>query len=504
MILGNIINGQSSARSNEFIRATNPKTRQRLEGKFAVATKDEISEACLSAYDAFRLYRKKTASERANFLRKIANGLMKLGPVLVNRVMAESGLPQGRVEGERGRTCNQLEQFADYLDSGEFQNAVHAKGTGNNTSTGINKTTIPLGPVAVFTASNFPLAFSTAGGDTASALAAGCPVIVKGHPSHPGTNALVSEVIVNAAKACNFPSGTFSMVNGGPKVGAELIKNKYISAVGFTGSLLGGRALMDIAANREQPIPVYAEMGSVNPIFVLPSAKENKDLANQVANSVNLGAGQFCTNPGLIVTAMSDDTDQLIADLKKEFSQCAAQTMLNEGIYENFYSKTGAIQKADKYPVYIDEDTNGAWNAQPGFTVVSYDQYLADHKLQGEIFGPFTILVNCQDFDEVEKFAENMEGQLTASIFGSPGEIKNHEILIEKLTYKVGRIIFNQVPTGVAVTRAMNHGGPYPAASNAKYTSVGLDAMDRFLRPICYQNAPQSILPAEILKVIGS
>jgi NADP-dependent aldehyde dehydrogenase len=502
MILGNIINGQSSARSNEFIAATNPKTKEILPGEFAIATPNEISEAGTTAYDAFRIYRKTSAGQRATFLRKIAAGIMDLGSTLVDRVMAESGLPQGRVEGERGRTCDQLKQFADYLDSGEFLNAVHAEGTANAESTGINKTSIPLGPVAVFTASNFPLAFSTAGGDTAAALAAGCPVIVKGHPSHPGTNAMVSEVIMKACESCQFHPGTFSMVNGGSEVGGILVKNKNIAAVGFTGSLRGGRALMDIAARRKNPIPVYAEMGSVNPIFVLPSAIEKEDLANDVANSVNLGAGQFCTNPGLIITSQSEATDRLISNLQKEFNQCAAQTMLNEGIYQNFSLKTNAIQKVNKYPVYIDTESNGAWKAQPGFTVVSFEQYLADTTLQGEIFGPFTILVNCKDQGEVEEFAEKMEGQLTASIFGSAEEIKAHESLIEKLTYKVGRIIFNQVPTGVAVTKAMNHGGPFPAASNAKYTSVGLDAMNRFLRPICYQNAPESILPEEIKEEI--
>lgn len=504
MITENLIAGNKSAEGTEVLHAVNPALKTRLPETYPVATEAEIDAALKSAYEAWKSYKKISGKEKAAFLRTIAAEIEGLGDVLVQRAMAETGLPQGRIIGERGRTCNQLRLFAQLVEEGSWVNATINEAIPDRESiprADIRKMSRALGPVAVFTASNFPLAFSTAGGDTASALAAGCPVIVKAHPSHLGTNALVAQAITQAAQKCHLPKGVFSSVQGGIETGQQLVQHPLLKAVGFTGSFKGGKALFDLANRRPEPIPVYAEMGSSNPIFILPK-KLNADpstLAQTIAGSVNLGAGQFCTNPGILVLTQNEATSKFLQELNGAFSELSSATMLNEGIFNAYnQGKQNCTQAAGVSVLFESHNGEGGWNGNPALASVSGRDFLQNKKLQEEVFGPFTLAVICDDASQVLAVADNLQGQLTATLMGNPDELEQAGDLLEILSQKAGRVIVNGVPTGVEVCHAMHHGGPFPATSNGMFTSVGMDAIHRFVRPISFQNLPDSLLPSEL------
>lgn len=498
---GNLIAGKYSSASAKTHVAIDPSTRQVLPGEFSEATTQEIEAAVAAASDAAHAYAETTPVQRASFLRAIASEIEALGDTLIERAMQESGLPQGRLVGERGRTCGQLRKFADHVAEGSWVNAVIDEAMSDRQPmprADIRKVSVALGPVAVFTASNFPLAFSTAGGDTSSALAAGCPVIVKAHPSHLGTNALVSAAITRAIEKEGLPKGVFSSLQGGVAVGQHLVQHPAIKAVGFTGSFKGGKALFDLANQRETPIPVFAEMGSVNPIFILSEklAENQASLAETLAASVNLGAGQFCTNPGLIVVQMTERFIYFITELQKAFASQSAQTMLNEGIHSAFRQNSSACAKQQGVNTYgATSSSSEPWEANPHFATVDAQAFIANEALQEEVFGPFTLVVACKDETEMKAVATSLHGQLTASIFGTESDLASAGSLASLLTDRVGRLIYNMVPTGVEVCAAMQHGGPFPAATFPGTTSVGVDAIQRFVRPVTFQNAPQSLLP---------
>lgn len=500
MITDNIIANNYSAEGKERLSATDPRTKKTLAGKFAIATKNEIDRAAQAADAAWDIYRYTSGATKARFLNKIADNIEGLGDELIHRAMAESGLPKGRITGERGRTCGQLRLFAKLVEEGSWVRAMIDPAQPDRQPmprSDIRKMYQSLGPVVIFGASNFPLAFSTAGGDTASALASGSPVMIKGHPSHPGTNSYVSQAIARAAKDCGLPAGVFSSVNGGTAVGKYLVSHPLVKAVGFTGSLGGGNAIMKAAAERPQPIPVYAEMGSINPIFLLSDMLEGdlESLADTLAASINMGAGQFCTNPGIIVVPQSPNRDAFLDALTRAFAALPSFTMLNEGIYKNYTTRKTATQEDSGVTSLYAQSDDGSWSAHPALATTDHATFTSNPNLHHEVFGPFSLVVLCSDDDAMMNVATSLEGQLTATIIGSKDAIAQQAELVKTLAKKAGRIIFNDVPTGVEVGHAMHHGGPYPSASSGMYTSVGTDAILRFVRPVCYQNAPESVLP---------
>ncbi|MCR9289406.1 MAG: aldehyde dehydrogenase (NADP(+)) [Bacteroidetes bacterium] len=503
MITQNIIGYETSQKGTETVNTVNPSTKERLEGDFVVATYEELEKAVSKAWTAWKTYRHVSGKKKASFLRQIASEIENIGDVLVERAIAESGLPEGRIRGERGRTCNQLRLFADLVEEGSWVNAVIETAMPERQPlprVEIRNMLQSVGPVAVFGASNFPLAFSTAGGDTASALAAGCPVIVKAHSSHLGTNAFISEAISKAAEKIGMPDGVFSSLqDSGITVGSALVKHPKIKSVAFTGSFRGGMALHKAAMEREEPIPVFAEMGSTNPIFLLPNKikNESSNLAAQLANSVNLGAGQFCTNPGLLVLLEDENTNEFIQNLKKSFESLIPSTMLNQGIFQNFEKgKTHCLNIGDVQAEYIHPKGNSEnWDGYPGLASVEAQVFLGKEDLQEEVFGPFTLIIKCKTKDEIEAVANKLKGQLTATLMHSPNEVSDWRNLFNILQEKVGRLIFNGVPTGVEVGHSMQHGGPFPATTDGRFTSVGTGAIKRFARPIAFQNCPDALLP---------
>ena len=486
--------------SGAVLESVNPATQETLPGDFLKSTNEQINTATTNAHEAWKVYKNTSGKNKAEFLRTIASEIEALGDTLVDRVMAESGLPEGRIKGERGRTCNQLRLFATLVEEGSWVNAVIDEAMPDRQPmprVDIRKLSIALGPVAVFTASNFPLAFSTAGGDTASALAAGCPVIVKAHPSHLGTNALVAKAISTAVEKCNLPKGVFASLNGDIETGQLLVQHPLVKAVGFTGSYRGGKALFNLANSRPEPIPVYAEMGSNNPIFILEEKlKSDENLATTIANSVNLGAGQFCTNPGILVVPKSKAITAFLEKLKTAFSELQSATMLNEGIYKAYNNGKKHCINAEGVSVLFESQNDiGEWKGAPAVATVSANDFLVNKNLQEEVFGPFTLAVVCENESEVRAVANCLQGQLTATVMATNEELENSADLVDVLTQKAGRVIFNGVPTGVEVCYAMHHGGPFPSTSNGRYTSVGTDAIQRFARPVTFQNIPDTLLP---------
>ena len=504
MITENLISGRPSAEGKNTLQSTNPVTQEKLPEYFSIATYEEVNQACSEAYEAHKIYRNTSGKEKAVFLRAIAEEIENLGDTLVNRAMSETGLPQGRIVGERGRTCNQLRLFADLVEEGSWVNASIDEALPEREPlprVDIRKMLISIGPVAVFTASNFPLAFSTAGGDTASAFAAGCPVIVKSHPLHAGTNALVAEAVARAVEKCGLPHGIFSSLNGEIETGQHLVRHPLVKAVGFTGSYTAGRALFDLANNRAEPIPVYAEMGSNNPIFILKEKLkiDSQPMAETIANSVNLGAGQFCTNPGILVLEQGETAQTFLKDLAKAFENLPSDTMLGEGIHFKYQHQKGVFSNSNGVSMLFDSITE-PWKAAPALAMVSASEFLNNRQLQEEVFGPFTIAVLCKDREEMLQVAQMLNGQLTATLMGTDIDFEESKDLAEILMQKAGRLIFNGVPTGVEVCPAMHHGGPFPSTSNSLFTSVGTDAIKRFARPIAFQNMPDTLLPAELQK----
>ncbi|WP_116127556.1 aldehyde dehydrogenase (NADP(+)) [Lewinella sp. IMCC34183] len=498
----NFIAGETSAAGSRTFRGVNPATGEKLPTDFHAATEAEVNRAARAAAEAFSSYRDITPQERAAFLRTVADEIMALGDTLVERCSAESGLPAGRIQGERGRTVGQLRLFADLVEEGSWVDARIDRAQPDREplpKPDVRSMLRPLGPVGVFGASNFPLAFSVAGGDTASALAAGCPVVAKGHPSHPGTCELIATAIGRAVEKCGLPAGTFSLVQGDSHdSGTWLVEHPAIQAIGFTGSYGGGTALFRAANQREQPIPVYAEMGSTNPVFILPNAlRERRDeIAKGLTQSVTLGVGQFCTNPGLVFLPPSGDTDAFTEAVASEFKGVDAAVMLNERIRDAYETGVSRLRGAERVEL-VGEGAEGnvGYTGRARLFTTSIERYLANTDLEEEVFGPSSVLIGGASREQLLESARRLGGHLTVTLFGTPEDLEAHSDLVSILESKAGRLIVNNFPTGVEVCHAMVHGGPYPATTDSRTTSVGTRAILRFARPVCYQGFPESLLP---------
>ncbi len=501
----NFVGIERSAKGSATFFAENPANKHPLEPFFHEATKEEINRAVEKAESAFLQFGKSSGEQRAILLETIADEIKALGDTLIKRASEESGLPIGRITGERGRTMGQLKLFASVAREGSWVDARIDHAQPDRTpmpKVDIRSMERPLGPVGIFGASNFPLAFSVAGGDTASAIAAGCTVVAKAHPAHPGTCELIASAITTAIQKCNMPDGTFSLLHGtSHEVGMAIVKHPLIKAVGFTGSLGGGKALFDAAQQRPEPIPVYAEMGSTNPVFVLPKALANKgkEIAEGLAGSVTLGVGQFCTNPGLVIHETSPDGDSFDIAVANSMSEKEAGTMLTEGIQNNY--QKGVASMLNEIGVKSGSTGKPAGQGYQGIPHVLHIQseyFLENAKLEEEVFGPSTLIVKAKDKEELRKIAQSLGGHLTATIFAEADELSEYSDLIDILQRKVGRVIINNFPTGVEVCHSMVHGGPFPATTNSRSTSVGTKAITRFSRPVCYQNFPDGLLPEEL------
>ncbi|MEP6618192.1 MAG: aldehyde dehydrogenase (NADP(+)) [bacterium] len=498
---GNLVDGEWRSEGKVRFFGVNPATGVSLAPEFAEATASEVDCALIAAERAFRSYSLSAPKVRAAFLRGIADEIVALGAELLDRASEETALPIARLEGERGRTTSQLRMFADYLDEGSWVDARIDTGDPGRQplpKPDVRRMLIPLGPVVVFGASNFPLAFSTAGGDTASALASGCTVVFKAHPAHPGTCELTAGAIQRAASSLGLPAGVFSLVHGWSyEVGLSLVRHPLAQAVGFTGSLRGGRALFDAAAARPDPIPVYAEMGSINPVFLLPSAARERaeSLAQGLAGAITMGVGQFCTNPGVIVGVRGESTDAIAVLLAERIGGSSPGVMLYEQLASGYGRAVAGVRAGGAEVLSPATAAVAPPRAQPTLLRVDAARFLDDDALRQEMFGPVSMLVIADDGAEMERVAEQLEGQLTATIHGTPEELHEHSHLVEILRRKAGRLLFNGYPTGVEVGHAMQHGGPYPASSDSRSTSVGTSAITRFVRPVCYQNFPNAALP---------
>jgi len=505
-ITGQALIGATSVTGDGAVfSAFSPSLGKEIAPVFHTVGAAQIDRACRLAQQAFDSYRATEPETRARFLETIAQKIIDLGEPLVARAMAESGLPQARLEGERGRTVGQLKLFATVLREGSWQDARIDPAQPERKPlprVDLRLRMIALGPVAVFGASNFPLAFSVAGGDTASALAAGCPVVVKAHPAHPGTSELVGRAIQQAVAECNLPEGVFSLLTGiGNDLGVALVRHPAIQAVGFTGSRQGGLALMAAAAARPQPIPVYAEMSSINPVFLMPAAlaARAETLATGFVDSLVMGVGQFCTNPGLVLGLAGADFERFTTLAAAQLAQRTAATMLTAGIHDAYQQGVGRLAaNATVRQLSQGVAVDGACKGVPALFAASAADFLADPHLSEEIFGPASLLISCSGIEEMRQVAEHLEGQLTATLQMDDGDHDAVRGLLPILERKVGRILANGFPTGVEVSYSMVHGGPFPSTSDSRSTSVGSAAIQRFLRPVSYQNIPQELLPAAI------
>jgi len=467
---------------------------------FALGTPALVDKAVDAAEEAFATFGWSTRAQRASLLRKIADEIDGRGDAITEIGTQETGLPEVRLQGERARTVGQLRLFADHIEVGDYLDHRHDPALPDRTPLprpDLRMIQRPLGPVAVFGASNFPLAFSVAGGDTAAALAAGCPVVVKGHSAHPGTGEVVAQAIDAAIKETGVHPGVFSLVQGGKRdVGSSLVQHPLIRAVGFTGSLKGGRALFDLCAQRDEPIPFFGELGSVNPMFILPHAASARgaEIGTGWSGSLTMGAGQFCTNPGIAVILDGQDADRFQAAAESGLAAVANQIMLTDGIaaaYRDGVSRVAAGQGVSQ----ILGTSCDARNAAPYLFSVSGDDWLADHELQQEVFGPMGIIVRAKDATQMQQIARTIEGQLTCTLHLDDADTPAARALLPLLERKAGRLLANSFPTGVEVCDSMVHGGPYPASTNFGATSVGTLSIRRFLRPVCYQDIPSDLLP---------
>jgi len=500
-ITGEMLIGASAVRGTDAtLRAFDPARNADLEPAFGGGGAAEVARACELAEAAFDDYRHAPLETRAQFLEAIADNIIALGDTLIERAMAESALPKARLEGERARTVGQLRLFASLVREGRWLAATLDSAQPDRKPlprSDLRLQKIPVGPVAVFGASNFPLAFSVAGGDAASAFAAGCPVVVKSHPAHLGTSELVGRAVQKAVADSGLPEGTFSLVVGaGNAIGEALVAHPAIQAVGFTGSRRGGLALVDIAAKRPVPIPVFAEMSSINPVFALPGAlaARGDTLAAAYVDSVTLGVGQFCTNPGLVIGLADSDLDDFIDNAAAALEKKGTQTMLTAGIAAAYQDGVEHRDAAAKR-IATGEKSEASSGALPALYRVSAEEFLAKPQLAEEIFGPTSVIVVCGDEDEMILVARSLEGQLTATLLMEKDDVELARRLLPVLERKAGRILANGFPTGVEVAYAMVHGGPYPATSDSRSTSVGAMAIERFLRPVCYQDLPAALLP---------
>ncbi|MCE7027074.1 aldehyde dehydrogenase (NADP(+)) [Jiella avicenniae] len=470
---------------------------------FSIGTPELVDAAVKAAEEAFWTYGYSSREERAAFLESIAEEIDKRGDEITEIGTEESGLPAGRLQGERGRTTGQLKLFASHIREGAYLDRRHDAAMPDRQPAprpDLRLIQRPIGPVAVFGASNFPLAFSTAGGDTAAALAAGCPVVVKGHGAHPGTGEIVAQAIDAAIKKHGLHPGVFSLVQGGKRdVGEALVTHPLIKAVGFTGSLRGGRALFDLCARRPEPIPFFGELGSVNPMFLMPEAVKARGeaIGKGWAGSLTMGAGQFCTNPGIAIVVDGEGADAFVEAAVAAAKDVAKQAMLTEGIAEAYRKGAARIESTPGVTALTGE-ANATRHASPYVFETTGEVFAKDETLTEEVFGPLGIVVRVKDVAEMEKLAKGLDGQLTVTLHMDAGDADAASKLLPLLERKAGRILANGFPTGVEVADAMVHGGPYPASTNFGATSVGTLSIRRFLRPVCYQGIPEAILPADL------
>ena len=488
-----IIGSHRAGRNGKTLHGVNPATGENLPPVYHSATGSEVDEAVQLAHAAFAVYSQTTGAERARFLRRIAENIEALGDELITRANSETALPEPRLRNETARTCGQLRLFADVVEEGSWVDARIDHGDRDRKplpKPDVRSMFRPIGPVVVFGASNFPLAFSVAGGDTASAFAAGDPVIVKAHPAHPGTSELVGLAISEAVRGCALPEGVFSLLyDAGNEVALALVKHPLIKAGGFTGSRAGGRALFEAAVcSRPDPIPFYAEMSSINPVVILPGAlRERSDqIVSGLHGSVTLGAGQFCTNPGLVL--LSEDAHDFVNKLGDLMTNTPEQTMLTPAISTSY--KNGVSARMNHAGV---QTIGGA-----ALFKTDSSQFLASPELAAELFGPSTLVVTYTDRQQLIELINSLEGQLTATIHGTEEDLLEYKDVVRLLETKAGRLVFNGFPTGVEVCHAMVHGGPYPATSEGRSSSVGTRAIYRFARQVCFQDFPNSALPAEL------
>lgn len=467
----------------------------------SIAEVDQIMQA---SWQAFHVYRKLPLQTRAHFMQSIAVELENCGDALIQTAMSETHLPEARLRGERNRTILQLNQYAAACQNATWMDISIDTAIPNNTppKPDTRKTMIPLGPVVVYGASNFPFAYSTAGGDTASAFAAGCPVVVKAHPAHPQTSQMVADAILKAANACNMPNGIFAHVHAANfEVGKALVMHRYTKAVGFTGSYIGGKQLFDWSNQRKEPIPVFSEMGSINPIFLLPEklSASAADIAKMYAASITLSVGQFCTNPGLIIGIEGNALQTFIHELGTAIQQINAAPMLHDGIVKAYNQKKEiALLQEGVQVVATGHSTANEKEGLPVIATTTAQAFLNNPVLHQEVFGPYSLVVRCNDGNEMLEVAKHLEGQLTSTVMATNSDIQQNEILIEAIKNICGRFILNSVPTGVEVCVSMHHGGPFPASTDARFTAVGADAIKRFARPICFQNWANELLPDEL------
>lgn len=475
--------------------------------KFSVGTKELVDQAATYAEEAYASYSQISRAKRAAFLREITLEIDKAGDEITAMGMKETGLPEARLIGERGRTINQLKLFADHIEKGEYLDIRHDASLPERSPLprpDLRLMQLPIGPVAVFGASNFPLAFSVAGGDTASALAAGCPVVVKGHEAHPGVSDLVAQAICRAIKTCSIHPGVFSLIQGGDKVvGAALVQHPLIKAVGFTGSKKGGRALFDLCATREEPIPFFGELGSVNPSFILPSALKTRgsQIAAGWAGSLTMGGGQFCTNPGILVLPKCEEATVFINTAAAALAKVSPQTMLTGNITDAYCQGYQRLKQNPVLKAELVTDCSSKRETMPQLFSIQAKDWMAEDALAEEVFGPLGIIVIADNEKEMQTLAQHIKGQLTCSIHMDEPDMDQAKQLTNILYRKAGRLIINDYPTGVEVCDSMVHGGPYPASTNFGATSVGTMAIRRFLRPVCYQGFPQTLLPEDLQNI---
>ncbi|HCN31442.1 MAG TPA: aldehyde dehydrogenase (NADP(+)) [Verrucomicrobiales bacterium] len=499
-----LIAGRETTTRHSPFQAVNPAANQLMEPHFSEATAAEADEALRAADGAFDALRTAPVETRAAFLETLAEEILTLGDALLERAHAETALPMARLTGERGRAVNQCKMFAQLIREGSWAEAAIDRALPDRQplpKPDVRRVLQPIGPVVVFGASNFPFAIGVVGTDSVCALAAGCPVVVKAHPAHPGTCEMLSRAVLTALQKNGLPQGCFSMLHGrGHEIGTELVRHPLTQAVAFTGSLRGGRALMDVAAARPHPIPVYAEMGSVNPVFVLPGALKERaaKMAEAYIGSVTMGVGQFCTNPAMVLGVKSPELGEFVKTAGELAAKVAPQTMLHRGICETYEAGTAVwhtvsgIKLAGQSAAAPDHD---ATQAACRIFHTRLDVLQANEELQREVFGPCSIVAESDDMESILDFARGLEGQLTAAIHGTPDDLREHAALIRILERKAGRIIFNGFGTGIEPCPSMHHGGPYPAASHSFFTSIGTGSIYRFVRPVCYQGFPDDCLP---------
>ena len=471
---------------------------------FKDSTLEEINKTMKDAWQAFHQYRKMPLKARADFMRAIGEELKNNENELVQTAMGETNLPEARLKGELARTIFQLNQYGEAAENGEWLEA--RIDTANNDKTppkpDIRKMLIPLGPVVVFGASNFPFAYSTAGGDTACAFAAGCPVIIKAHPAHAETSEKVASAILKAVNKQKMPKGIFAHIHGaGVEVGKALVMHEYTAAVGFTGSLGGGKQLFDWGNQRKVPIPVFSEMGSINPVFLLPEKlkSSSEEIATTYAGSITQGVGQFCTNPGLIIGIESNDLQEFISRLGKEIKKAVPAKMLHPGIAKAFDEKRDkALHQNNVTTVSVSATLKKENEGTPTIATATGNDFLNNPVLHQEVFGPYSLVIRCENMNEMIEVAKHLEGQLTSTLMATDNDILSNEELVEVVKNICGRFILNGVPTGVEVCLSMQHGGPFPATTDSRFTSVGADGIKRFARPLAFQNWENKLLPDEL------